>query len=390
MAPAYSPVYDIKSHTLAPNPKRQKTEEVIDLVGESLSIDGEGTIPMKESVANGSMLRSEDRREKPPYYEPPFFSIRGAVDGIREELAPSGNPTLTPGSPGDDSWVLNRVIVECKHRMSRLQVSPPLYEQIQTTAYCLMYEVQDADIVQVLRKQWKPKPKPSAKKKKEENILPKVAPITQFFSSKSSEKENAVKGVEHQNAPNDVGSGNTGDTSKAKPQELADAGSAKKTTKSHGGEEMKSDLFQVALDSANLAEKPQASCDTCDSTKGGNVLFKPPVSVHCNSQQQQVEESTADTTSPVVDDDVAFEIGVNRVSIDDPILQHQQNWNHIILPRLRSWTDAVYTVRRCDDKRYRLLQSMIEPPDLAQVWQIIFEECSWLKHCDTAYHRDVS
>jgi hypothetical protein len=397
MAPAYAPVHHISSHTLASNPKRQKTEELVDLVGESPSIDGAETIPMNESVADCSILQGEDRREKPPYSDPPFFSIRGAVDGIREELAPrAGNPTLAPGSPGDDSWVLNRVVVECKHRMSRLQVSPPLYEQIQTTAYCLMYEVQDADIVQVLRKQLpratrKSKPKePSTKKKKEENILPKLAPITQFFSSKSPEKENAVKGVEDQNTLA-VGPGNTGDTSKAQPQELADAGGANKTANGHGDEETKSDLFKAALDSANLAEKPHSSCDTSDDSKGGQVPKPAPVSVNCDSQQKQVkeEESSADTNqSPV--DNVAFEIGVNRVSLDDPILQHQHNWNSVILPRLRSWTDAVYTVRRCDDKRYRLLQSMIEPPDLAQVWQILFEECSWLAHCDTAYHRDIA
>jgi hypothetical protein len=368
MAPAYAPVREIfSSHTLAPNPKKQKTQEVVDLVGESPSIDGVETIPKQESVANDSLLDGADRREKPLFSEPPFFSIRGAVDGIREELAPSGNPALTPGSPGDDnSWVLNRVIVECKHRMSRLQASPPLYEQIQTTAYCLMYEVQDADIVQVLRKQLprarrKSKPKPSTKSKREdENMLP----VSQFFSSKSSEKENTVKGVQDQNAPT-VGSGNnTKDTSKAQPKEPADTGST-------------------------------PPCDTLDS-KGGDVP-KPPVYVPCDSQQEQVEESssstdtdTANTTSPVDDHVTILEIGVNRVSLDDPILQHRHNWNNIILPRLRSWTDAVYTVKRCDDKRYRLLQSMIEPPDLAQAWQILFEECPWFVHCDTAYHRDIS
>jgi hypothetical protein len=394
MAPAYAPIHDISSHPLAPTPKRQKTTTEIvdvDLVGESPSIDGEETISIHESVADGSGLQGEYRREKPPYSEPPFFSIRGAVDGIREELAPNnGNPTLAPSSPGDDSWVLHRVIVECKHRMSRLQVSPPLYEQIQTTAYCLMYEVQDADIVQVLRKQLpratrKPKSKPNTKKKKEENLLPEVAPIAQFLSSKSYEKENAVKDGEDQNAP-DVGSDKTEDTSKAQlPQELADAGGGNEMTKGRGGEETKSDLLKTALGSADFPEKPQASCDISDSKD--RIVPKPPGSVSCESQQK-VEESSADTRSPV--DNVALEIGVNRVSLDDPILQHRHNWNNFILPRLRSWTDAVYNVRRCDDKRYRLLQSMTEPPDLAQAWQIIFEECPWLGHCDTAYHRDIA
>ena len=373
MAPAYVPVRDrSRSHTLVPNPKRQKTQELVDLVCESSFIDGAETIPINESViTNDSIFQGEDRRDKPPYSDPPFFSIRGAVDGIREELAPSGkNPALTPGSPGDDSsWVLNRVIVECKHRMSRLQVSPPLYEQIQTTAYCLMYDVQDADIVQVLRKQV---PRATRNKSKPKQMLPQGAPITQFFSSKSSEKENSVKGVQEQKAA-DVGSGNS----------------------SHGGEEKKSGVLKTNTD---LAETPRSSGDTFDDVKDGQAP-KPPVSVPCDSPQDQVQESsslsaitTTITTRPVdnKNDAIFLEIGVNRVSLDDPMLQHRHNWNNIILPRLRSWTDAVYAIKRCDDKRYRLLQSMIEPPDLAQAWQILFDECPWLRHCDTAFHRDVA
>ena len=87
----------------------------------------------------------------------PYFIIRGSVDGIRDELVPAptiGSSSMDPpcGSPGDDSWMFRKVIVECKHRMNRLQPSPPLYEQIQAITYCFMYQVEDADLVQVLRK----------------------------------------------------------------------------------------------------------------------------------------------------------------------------------------------------------------------------------------------
>jgi hypothetical protein len=91
----------------------------------------------------------------------PFFTIYGAVDGIRDELwcPPSGNSN-NDTTMIEEEWKLQQVIVECKHRMRRSFHSPPLYDQIQTTAYCLMYQVDDADIVQVMRN-----PKPSSTSK---------------------------------------------------------------------------------------------------------------------------------------------------------------------------------------------------------------------------------
>ncbi|KAL7560352.1 hypothetical protein ACA910_002764 [Epithemia clementina (nom. ined.)] len=54
---------------------------------------------------------------------------------------------------GDDEWCLQSSVVEVKHRMYRLhKVAPPLYEQIQAVVYCLMYNVPQADLVQVLRR----------------------------------------------------------------------------------------------------------------------------------------------------------------------------------------------------------------------------------------------
>jgi hypothetical protein len=84
----------------------------------------------------------------------------------------------------------------------------------------------------------------------------------------------------------------------------------------------------------------------------------------------------------------AVEIDVKRVSIDDPLFQHRQNWNDIILPRLRSFVDAVYSIRANDNKRYRLLVAMSDPSGTSEAWNILHEECPWLKDCDTAFHRD--
>ncbi|KAI2489471.1 hypothetical protein MHU86_25111 [Fragilaria crotonensis] len=82
----------------------------------------------------------------------PFFVICGAVDGVRDELCCCPND-ITDRQVGDDDWKLRKVIVECKHRMRRGNATPPLYDQIQTTAYCLMYGTEVADIIQVFRKE---------------------------------------------------------------------------------------------------------------------------------------------------------------------------------------------------------------------------------------------
>jgi len=58
---------------------------------------------------------------------------------------------MVPLSGDDDNWVVQDVIVECKHRMHRFCKTLPLYEQIQAALYCMMCGVDDADVVQVLR-----------------------------------------------------------------------------------------------------------------------------------------------------------------------------------------------------------------------------------------------
>jgi hypothetical protein len=97
-------------------------------------------------LASAYVERSRIGEIQPPTTVP-FFSIVGSVDGIREEL-------VWDESKDDDeeeSWSVRQVIVECKHRMHKIQATPPLYEQIQSAIYCFMYNVAEAEIVQVLR-----------------------------------------------------------------------------------------------------------------------------------------------------------------------------------------------------------------------------------------------
>ena len=79
----------------------------------------------------------------------------------------------------------------------------------------------------------------------------------------------------------------------------------------------------------------------------------------------------------------------DRVSLEDPILRHRQNWQQIILPRLASFAEAVYAIRRDDSKRYRLLLACSDALGELEhdAWALLYEECPWLKSCDTAFNR---
>ena len=81
-------------------------------------------------------------------------------------------------------------------------------------------------------------------------------------------------------------------------------------------------------------------------------------------------------------------IQCDRISLDDQIMQHHQNWNSTILPRLSSFVDAAYSVRGNDDKRYRMIRAAalaLSGGDEGPWWEILLEECPWLIHCDTAF-----
>ena len=245
---------------------------------------------------------------------PPYFCIMGSVDGLRDELVPgNGND--------DDSWILQPVIVECKHRMRRIQPTPPLYEQIQTVVYCQMYQVEEADIVQVLQ--------------------------THTYSSEDGKKRSSTSATcQESKKPKP--------TSRKREKELTTQTKLEQCgvqmTKSREGE--------------NTENRTNSSMTACDE-KTSNVEPK--------RQQEELPP-------PI--------FTVSRVSLDDPLLQHRSSWNTIIVPRLRSFVDAVYRIRRSDDLRYRLLVASDPKDENRRAWELLHQECPWLLECDTAFHRN--
>lgn len=81
-----------------------------------------------------------------------------------------------------------------------------------------------------------------------------------------------------------------------------------------------------------------------------------------------------------------IDIATSRITLYDPIHRHGEHWKSVILPRLREFVEAVYTIRSDDGKRYQLLSSLASM-DEDIPWKIIIDECPWLKDCDTAYYR---
>ena len=246
---------------------------------------------------------SHNRRKRKRRHEDDsvFFYILGCADGIRDEMIPNNKDVLNSDDDDDDSWTFRRVIVECKHRMKQIHPTPPLYEQLQAAVYCFMYNVEEADILQVLR------------------------------------------------------SGTT--------PNLVQASIQRETQVENEGRRMVQTKIQVTTDqfAPDKNETPSAPDTATPEIVSSESLVRP---------------------KPI--------ISVTRVSLNDPIMQHRHQFFQTVLPRLRSFVEAVYEIRSNDDKRYRFLAAASDPSDktrVEQAWNMLHEECPWLASCDTAFHR---
>lgn len=360
-----------------------------------------------KSAADLSPLNS-----KPPT-DSYFFSLRGSIDGIRDELVPNIHD-----SSDDDSWIFRPVIVECKHRMNRLQDSPPLYEMIQIIAYCQMYEVKEADLVQVLRKG------PPTKMEKKRPKDPWQQKIPKFATNAGQRTPGPSKTV--------ITSSRRHTTTVAQANNKTDTDSTVKEPASDSVINESRDEINLGMSggadhcpptSQNLKDKEKATVPDASNTVTTIALNLLPV--HQDKENikelQSVSKAESASRQPEIESETKMqfaganiptnmEISVSRISLDDPLHHHGSYWATTILPRLRSWVDGVYSIRTCDEKRYKLLMSsathrvrdgIIKNEDdngtslfqgrmLEQnAWGILFEECPWLLECDTRYTREL-
>ncbi len=270
---------------------------------------------------HGSTPSSEEQQPQQQQLQKPhyFFKIVGAVDGIRDEIYidnASSKPDSDPNTTYDESstmnnvdeyddvnerWTVRPIIVECKHRITKAKIPPPLYDMIQTCLYCHMYNVDDADLIQVVRR-----------KDKGDG------------SSCDESAEDRGKGTQIANTGDDEGK-----------------------------------------------ENDQPTID--DDMETREVAKK-------NSNCGESEEDCSNV-----------QITISRISLNDTIHNHRHHWNETLLPRLASFVDAVYKVRKDDGKRYRLLMAFgtncDDESNEEEAWRILHEELPWLINCDTIFRR---
>lgn len=319
----------------------EKVTEVILPATTAMEMDGEKAtnteedIPVVDLTDDAMIATATTAATDTDHREHPYFSLRGAVDGIRDELVVGKNSS---SSSSDEWWTFQNVIIECKHRMYKLQPTPPLYEMIQATAYCLMYQTHVADILQVLRIDNDPPRKSkstihksSSEQKENEPVLNK---ITEYLTKPSAAKLDAPK----------------------EPSDDLDENDAVKKKSS----------------SVDETTKPEADDDT-----------KPVSQPHKNSPTTTTKAKPKPKSSAAT-----MKMSVHRIDIEDPTYRHGQNWHEIVAPRLQSWTQGVYQVRSQEGLRYRLVTAMASD-NLQEAWNILLEQCPWLKDCDTSYHRDI-
>jgi hypothetical protein len=359
---------------------------------DAIIIDGNDDDHFLRRNHSRQQQRQRDHRSRPQnemMTRRPFVTIKGMVDGIRDELGPTTwtsregrtnerkdtGETKTNNNQNDadadddddfscESFSLSRVVVECKHRMRALLPNGPRFSEcIQAVVYCFMYEADDADIVQVLRCSKKPSSSANvnAKLKSNKESIEKHsgALLTDFYKKSSPSDGKSAANV----------------TAKNDNDNVVEEGTNKINSK------------EIGSDSA-----------TTDGDVSENINVAAAAAATTTTTTEQHDTNDAIDTS-----DVTMKIEVDRVSLDDPQFGHRANWKAFILPKLRRWVDAVYEIRQSDDKRYRLLTalSMMTAVDndndndtasggqqqqqqsrkdhVKAAWELVFEECDFLR-----------
>lgn len=340
----------------------------------------------------------------------PLFIILGSVDGIRQEpwFAPSSNEQ----SPGGESLTLRQIVVECKHRMKAAMIPPPLYDQIQAMAYCLMYNVDGADIVQVVRKRLDPptrKELDDRRKQKGDATGSKPSTpdrrgnsqsgIVKYFSPKSQPKSETAPDVLHEETA-------CSEEEQGIRANLDRLDSTRRTSKETDGTDLVGTEHCASTSTCtNLGHSPRILESSTSKAVSQTDSLQVSETVSDEGDEKDSREANDDERKEQLVDvlndgkdqaakrqkSAAIDIFVSRVSLDEPVMQHRRNWNNVVLPRLRSFAEAVYAIRKSDEKRYQLLTAMSDGSKGNEnellAWTILHQECPWLVDCDTAFHR---
>ena len=87
----------------------------------------------------------------------------------------------------------------------------------------------------------------------------------------------------------------------------------------------------------------------------------------------------------------SMRISVCRLTVDDPVFGHRQNWYAVVVPRLVEWTKGVYHLRSHDEPPYRLLMALSTTEHMEEARSVLCKRLDWGLHdCDTSYRRDIA
>jgi hypothetical protein len=501
------------------------SSSIVDLTKGTDDEDKKAAAAAAAVAGNAPGATSEETAAAAAPSVPPFFYILGSVDGIRDELvaaAPgsssssskkdsssssdligsshgssnSNNDTINGGTinaasvnrsaapldddgnddDDDESWTVRPVIVECKHRMGSIHQPPPLHDQIQTVVYCLMYNVTEADIVQVSRQQRHQQAtvrKPN-KRPKENIAIEQAATVAAAADDGTGVstledvrvETNATQGSmkfgkdgdddeEEKTQHQDLSTISGGSNSNSGNVNPANADSQDLSLSKHGGVPLVEHLNGIAKASAagmvaSTAPNPLLTIETTKTEEGDDESNVRTYNVDDGDDKRDVGAEVASSAddgeshaTPVLENErrerlggadtdepmgaagpkskacsttqngqkdgsndsggssTSIELAVYRVSLEDPAMPHRREWEHRILPRLRSLVEAVYSVRSDDSKRRRMLLAVMATSTWfssstnsnddggvdadEEAWNMLFHECPWLRDCDTKF-----
>lgn len=134
-----------------------------------------------------------------------------------------------------------------------------------------------------------------------------------------------------------------------------------------------SDLIQIVR--SKKSKREQSKSDALDSNSKND---DDALSVESTEDKHNNNSTSANIS-----------ITTSRVSLNDQVMKHQENWLNVILPRLRQFVDVIYDFRSNDDKRYCLLAAAASSEDENDdtMWSKVLDELPYLKDCDIAYYR---
>lgn len=94
----------------------------------------------------------------PHIVAPVLFYVIGKIDGISTQCNGNLTPQMRKLSDSSPLASIQHIVVECKNRVHRLTIPPPIYDQIQAVTYCIMSKCRMADIVQSISQNdmWQP------------------------------------------------------------------------------------------------------------------------------------------------------------------------------------------------------------------------------------------